>query len=96
MSRSVLDLRTYDKPWVEQVEAFVSYYQYLVDEKGDIWLRGLHVAHRWLEVLSATPPDITEARLIVKVLEAERLTQGTAWSDMYFRLQKWIAEVEPV
>jgi hypothetical protein len=31
---------------------------------------------------------------MLKVLEAERENQGSGWSDMYFRVKKWLGEIE--
>jgi hypothetical protein len=94
MGRRIPDLSIADKSWAEQAEDFILYYDICAENSGSIWLLGLLMANQWLRLVEDPRPDLGEARLMLQVLEAERANQGSAWSDLYFRVMKWIGEVE--
>jgi hypothetical protein len=72
----------------------VNYFQKLVDDKGDQWLLGLFMAKQWLRLLESGHYDPDEVSLFIRTLEAERLRQGSGWSDLYIRVKRWAAEIE--
>jgi hypothetical protein len=95
MVRSLPDLSVAGHPWEQQAADFVRYYDVCYERRGDAnWLLGLFMAQQWCRMVSTPLPDLQEARLLLQVLEAERRNQGTAWSDLYFRVGRWIGELE--
>lgn len=95
MGRRIPDLSIAGKSWAEQAGDFILYYDICSEGRsGPIWLLGLFMAKQWLRLIKDPPLDLHEAKLMLKVLEAERPNQGSAWSDLYFRVMKWISEVE--
>lgn len=83
-------------PWGEQAAYFVAYYEAVDTHRRDDvdrWALGLLAAKQWARLLEQPEPDLEEATLLLRVLEAERPTQGSAWSDLYFRVKYWLEEV---
>jgi hypothetical protein len=94
MVARIPDINSDGKSWTEQAQDFVDYYRSLDESKGSSWMFGLLMAKQWARLLSDTSPDLHEAKLLLRVLEAERAKQGTGWSDMCIRIERWIAEIE--
>ncbi|MBI3468347.1 MAG: hypothetical protein HY000_35550 [Planctomycetes bacterium] len=95
MGRLCPDLTVADKPWADQARDFVLYYDICADRpSGGLWLLGLFMAQQWARLIGDPQNHLDEARLMLRVLEAERTKQGSAWSDMFFRVRKWVGQVE--
>jgi hypothetical protein len=54
------------------------------------------MAQQWLRLIGDPHNEdnhLDEGRLLLRVLEAERERQGSAWSDLYFRVQKGLSSI---
>jgi len=94
MVKRIPDLSDTSKTWAEQADDFVLYYDACAANQGASWLLGLFMAQQWRGLIDAPQASVDEAKLLVRVLEAERASQGTGWSDLYFRVIKWLDEVD--
>lgn len=95
MGRRIPGMHVDGKSWAEQAQDFILYYDVCSEGRsGPTWLLGMFMAKQWLRLINDPQPDVGEAKLMLKVLEAERPGQGSAWSDLYFRVMRWLGEVE--
>ena len=54
-------------------------------ERAFEWHLGLHLANRLLKLAETENPDLSELKLIVKILELERKNYGSGWTDLYWQ-----------
>lgn len=74
----------------QRLEALVKYFQDLTDNKNQEestrmfeWCLGLHIAKRVLYISNSNPDDLSELRLLVKILEVGKGNFGSGWLDLY-------------
>ncbi len=85
------------QPWVVQADWLVGYFEALANREGEeatSWVLGLFMAKNWLRLLGESQVNLEEVKLFLRTLEAERLKQGTGWSDLWVRVRYWIEELE--
>lgn len=75
----------------QRLEWLVNYFQDLEDNKEQQesarsfeWHLGLHIAKRILQISESNPNDLSELKLLIKILETGKENFGSGWLDLYF------------